>query len=150
MKKSIISAALVLGFAFAGNAMADDCNNPVFAGLTANHTKEVTVCLNNDETLRYTFGKVNQKPEMDLTVGGDKASWASQSTALTSISEVNIVNGKTVYNVAAGSDDEGQAFAMLTVRSGAKVLATIKLDPKTVYNDVGLLADTNIPETDEL
>lgn len=150
MKKSIISAALVLGFAFAGNAMADDCNNPVFSGKTANHAKEVTVCLNNDETLRYTFGKVNQKPEMDLTVGANKANWAQSNSRLVSLSEVTIFNGKTKYNVASGSDDEGQAFANLTVYSGAKVLATIKLDPKTVYNDVGLLADTNIPETDEL
>ncbi|MEX6315019.1 hypothetical protein AB6G19_16250 [Providencia manganoxydans] len=92
---------------------------------------------------------------MDIFVPANRTSFASQSNRVYSISEFTIRNGDTIYLVSDGSNEEGQPFSTLNVYKGSvetgKHLVEIKLDPKTVVNNIGYqLADEGIPESDSL
>ena len=131
------------------------CAKPVFYAQTANHKKEVEICIVSP-SVSYSFGKVGvAKKEMDIFVPANRTSFASQSNRVYSISEFTIRNGDTTYLVSDGSNEEGQPFSTLDVYKGSvetgKHLVEIKLDPKTVVNNIGYqLADEGIPESDSL
>lgn len=129
------------------------CAKPVFYAQTANHKKEVEICIVSP-SVSYSFGKIGaESKEMDIIVPAKRTSFASQSNTIYSISEFTVRNGDTSYLVAYGSNDEGKPYASLDVYKGSadsgKHLAQIKLDPDTVVSNIGYqLADEGIPESD--
>lgn len=134
-------------------AFLQRCAKPVFYAQTANHKKEVQICIASP-SVSYSFGKISAgSKEMDILVPVKNTSFASQSNQIYSISEFTIRNGDTSYQVASGSKDEGLPFATLDVYKGpagtGKHLAQIKLDPNTVVNYISnTLTEEGIPESD--
>lgn len=131
------------------------CAKPVFYAQTANHKKEVEICIVTP-SVSYTFGKVGAKnKEMSLSVPADSTSYAYSSNQVISIQDFTVRNGDTSYQVSAGSNDSGEPVASLYVYKGTpetgKLLAEIKLDPGTMVNNISYsLAEEGIPEADSL
>ena len=131
------------------------CAKPVFYAQTANHKKEVEICIATT-SVSYSFGKVGAKnKEMDITVHAGSATWAYQSNQVISIQNFTVRNGYTHYQVSAGSNDAGEPFASLYVYKGTpetgKLLAEIRLDPDTVVNNIShSLAEEGVIQADSL
>ncbi|MDM2838723.1 hypothetical protein OGY69_07605 [Citrobacter sp. Cpo086] len=131
------------------------CAKPVFYAQTANHKKEVEICIVTP-SVSYSFGKVGAKnKEMDITVPAGSTTYAYQNNQVISIQDFTVRNGDTHYQVSAGSNDEGEPLASLYVYKGTpesgKLLAEIRLDPATVVNNIShALAEEGIPEADSL
>lgn len=131
------------------------CAKPVFYAQTANHKKEVEICIATS-SVSYSFGKVGAKnKEMDITVPAGNTTWAYQHNQVISIQNFTVRNSDTTYQVSAGSNDAGEPVALLYVFKGnpetGKLLAEIKLDPGTVVNNIShALAEEGIPESDSL
>lgn len=131
------------------------CEKLVFYAQTVNHKKEVEICLVSP-SVSYSFGKTGApNKEMELIVPTDKTSYASQNNQVIRLQEFTIRNGNTTYQVSAGTNDEGHNFATLDVYQGTeqtgKHLAEIKLDPKTMVNNIDhSLANEGIPSAPDL
>lgn len=123
------------------------CAKPVFYAQTLNHNKEVAICIITPY-VSYSFGKTGAThKEMEITVPAVSTTYAYQSNQVISIQKFTVKNGDTSYQISAGTNDEGDALAYLYVYKGmpevGKLLAEIKLDPRTVVNNIshGLLDD---------
>ncbi|EPN2807203.1 hypothetical protein ACTWOG_004953 [Serratia marcescens] len=131
------------------------CAKPVFYAQTTNHKKEVEICIVTP-AVSYSFGKTGVKnKEMNITVPAGNTTYAYQSNQVISIQAFTVHNGDTTYQIAVGTNDEGQPIASLDVYKGppenGKRLAEIKLDPDTVVNNISHgLAEDGIPESDSL
>ncbi|CAI1963704.1 hypothetical protein [Serratia quinivorans] len=131
------------------------CAKPVFYAQTTNHKKEVEICIVTP-SVSYSFGKTGAKnKEMNITVPAGNTTYAYQSNQVIRIQGFTVHNGDTTYQIAVGTNDEGQPIASLDVYQGppenGKRLAEIKLDPDTVVNNISHgLAEEGIPESDSL
>ena len=131
------------------------CGKPVFYAQTANHKKEVEICIITP-SVSYSFGKTSaEHKEMDITVPAHAATYAYQSNQVISLQEFTVRNGDTTYQVSAGTSDEGKPFASLDVYRGTpeagQHLAEIRLDPNTVVNNIShTLAEEGVAESDSL
>lgn len=160
----LLSAGMMLASLSAVNAGTPDaliqahhprCGKPVFYAQTANHKKEVEICIITP-SVSYSFGKTGaEHKEMDITVPAHTTTYAHQSNQVISLQEFTVRNGDTSYQVSAGTNDEGRAFASLDVYQGTpeagKHLAEIRLDPDTVVNNIShALAQEGVAESDSL
>lgn len=158
------SAGLMLALlpvAYAGTPQAhtqahrQHCAKPVFYAQTANHKKEVEICL-IIPSVSYSFGKTDaEHKEMDITVPAHATTYAYQNNQVISLQEFTVRNGDISYQVSAGTSDEGRPFASLDVYQGTpatgKRLAEIRLDPNTVVNNIShSLAQEGVAESDNL
>lgn len=131
------------------------CAKPVFYAQTANHKKEVEICIATP-SVSYSFGKVGAKnKEMDITVPAGNTTYAYQSNQVISIQNFTVRNGDTCYQVSAASNDAGEPFVSLYVYKGipetGKLLAEIRLDPDTVVNNIShSLAEEGVIQADSL
>jgi len=163
-KALLLSAGMMLASLSAGNAATSDaliqahhqrCGKPVFYAQTANHKKEVEICIISP-SVSYSFGKTGaEHKEMDITVPANTTTYAYQSNQVISLQEFTVRNGDTSYQVSAGTNDEGKPFASLDVYQGTpetgKHLAEIRLDPNTVVNNIShSLAQEDVAESDSL
>lgn len=145
----LLSAGMMLASLSAVNAAAPDaliqahhqrCGKPVFYAQTANHKKEVEICIITP-SVSYSFGRTGaEHKEMDITVPANTTTYAYQSNQVISLQEFTVRNGDTSYQISAGTNDEGRPFASLDVYKGTpeagKHLAEIRLDPDTVVNNI--------------
>lgn len=160
----LLSAGVMLASLSAVNASTPNtpvqayhprCENPIFYAQTANHKKEVEICLITP-SVSYSFGKTGAKhKEMDITVPAHTTTYAYQHNQAISLQEFTVRNGNTSYLVSAGTNDEGKPFASLDVYQGTseagKHLAEIRLDPNTVVNNIShTLAEEGVAESDSL
>lgn len=160
----LLSAGMMLASLSAVNAATPDaliqahhqrCGKPVFYAQTANHKKEVEICIITP-SVSYSFGRIGaEHKEMDITVPAHTTTYAYQSNQLISLQEFTVRNGDTSYQVSAGTNDEGRPFASLDVYQGTpetgKHLAEIRLDPNTVVNNIShSLAQEDVAESDSL
>ncbi|WP_191278987.1 hypothetical protein [Hafnia paralvei] len=149
----LLSTGLLLSCMHAAQAENQRCEKTVFYAQTANHKKEVEICIDTPH-VSYSFGKTGAtNKEMDITVPAASTTYAYQSNQAISIQEFTVRNGETCYQVSAGTNDEGEPVASLYVFKGAtdtgKLLAEIKLDPHTVVNNIShALADDGIAKAD--
>lgn len=149
----LLSAGLLLSCMHVAQAENQRCAKPVFYAQTANHKKEVEICIVTPSVL-YSFGKTGAThKEMDITVPAASTTYAYQSNQAISIQEFTVRNGGTSYQISAGTNDEGAPVASLYVFKGApetgKLLAEIKLDPHTVVNNIShALADDGVAQAD--
>lgn len=163
-KALLLSAGMMLASLSAVNAATPDaliqahhprCGKPVFYAQTANHKKEVEICIISP-SVSYSFGKTGaEHKEMDITVPANTTTYAYQSNQVISLQEFTVRNGDTSYQVSAGTNDEGKPFASLDVYQGTpetgKHLAEIRLDPNTVVNNIShSLAQEDVAESDSL
>lgn len=131
------------------------CAKPVFYAQTANHKKEVEICIITP-SVSYSFGKVGAKnKEMNITVSAGNTNYAYSNNQVISIQDFMVRNGDTSYQVSAGSNDAGEPVASLYVYKGTpesgKLLAEIRLDPATAENNIShSLAEEGIPEAASL
>lgn len=131
------------------------CEKPVFYAQTANHKKEVEICIISP-SVSYSFGRTGaEHKEMDITVPAPATTYAYQSNQVISLQEFTVRNGDTSYLVSAGTNDEGRPFASLDVYKGTpetgKHLAEIRLDPDTVVNNIShSLAQEGVAASDSL
>ncbi|WAT07366.1 hypothetical protein [Rouxiella badensis] len=136
-------------------AALQHCAKPVFYAKTANHKKEVEICIVSP-SVSYSFGKTGDThKEMSITIPSDHASYAYQSNQAISLQEFTVRNGDTRYLISAGTNGEGKPFASIDVYKGApdsgKRLAEIELDPHTVVNNIShALSEEGIAESDSL
>ncbi|EPN2805988.1 hypothetical protein ACTWOG_003708 [Serratia marcescens] len=160
----LLSAGMMLASLSAVNAATPDaliqahhqrCGKPVFYAQTANHKKEVEICIITP-SVSYSFGRTGaEHKEMDITVPAHTTTYAYQSNQVISLQEFTIRNGDTSYQISAGTNDEGRPFASLDVYQGTpeagKHLAEIRLDPDTVVNNIShALAQEGVAESDSL
>ncbi|WP_244643612.1 hypothetical protein [Erwinia persicina] len=160
----LLSAGMMLASLSAANAATPDaliqahhqrCGKPVFYAQTANHKKEVEICIISP-SVSYSFGKTGaEHKEMDITVPANTTTYAYQSNQVISLQEFTIRNGDTSYQVSAGTNDEGRPFASLDVYQGTpetgKHLAEIRLDQDTVVNNIShALEQEGVAESDSL
>ncbi|WP_373224904.1 hypothetical protein [Enterobacter cloacae complex sp. ESBL7] len=145
----LLSAGMMLASLSAVNAATPDaliqahdqrCGKPVFYAQTANHKKEVEICIITP-SVSYSFGRTGaEHKEMDITVPANTTTYAYQNNQVISLQEFTVRNGDTSYLVSAGTNDEGTPFASLDVYQGTpeagKHLAEIQLDPDTVVNNI--------------
>ncbi|BEO06760.1 hypothetical protein ACQF0C_001815 [Serratia marcescens] len=160
----LLSVGLMLASLSAANAGTLDaliqahhqrCGKPVFYAQTANHKKEVEICIITP-SVSYSFGRTGaEHKEMDITVPAHATTYAYQSNQVISLQEFTVRNGDTSYQVSAGTNDEGRPFSSLDVYQGTpetgKRLAEIQLDPDTVVNNIShALAQEGVAESDNL
>ncbi|OVZ92471.1 hypothetical protein CBW53_22375 [Yersinia frederiksenii] len=163
-KALLLSAGMMLSSLSAANAATPDaliqahhqrCGKPVFYAQTANHKKEVEICIITP-SVSYSFGKKGaEHKEMDITVPANTTTYAYQNNQVISLQEFTVRNGDTSYQVSAGTNDEGTPFASLDVYQGTpetgKHLAEIRLDPDTVVNNIShALEQEGMAESDSL
>lgn len=131
------------------------CGKPVFYAQTANHKKEVEICIITP-SVSYSFGKTGaEHKEMNITVPANTTTYAYQSNQVISLQEFTVRNGNTSYQVSAGTNDEGRPFAYLDVYQetpeAGKHLAEIRLAPDTVVNNIShALEQEGVAESDSL
>ncbi|VXC72773.1 conserved exported hypothetical protein [Enterobacterales bacterium 8AC] len=131
------------------------CAKPVFYAQTANHKKEVEICVITP-SVSYSFGKVGAlHKEMDLIVPAENTTYAYQNNQVVSVQSFTVKNGNIRYEIFAGTNDDGGSFASLNVYQGTpekgKRLAEIKLDPNTVVSNISqALWKEGIVESDSL
>lgn len=160
----LLSAGMMLASLSAVNAATPDaliqahhqrCGKPVFYAQTADHKKEVEICIITP-SVSYSFGRTSaEHKEMDITVPAHTTTYAYQSNQVISLQEFTVRNGDTSYQVSAGKNDEGRPFASLDVYKGTpeagKHLAEIRLDPDTVVNNIShALSQEGVAESDSL
>ncbi|MEZ6875962.1 hypothetical protein [Enterobacter sp. KBR-315C3_2022] len=160
----LLSAGMMLASLSAVNAATPDalvqahhqrCGKPVFYAQTANHKKEVEICIITP-SVSYSFGRTSaEHKEMDLTVPANTTTYAYQSNQVISLQEFTVRNGDTSYQISAGTNDEGRPFASLDVYKGTpeagKHLAEIRLDPDTVVNNIShALEQEGVVQSDSL
>jgi hypothetical protein len=160
----LLSAGMMLASLSAVNAATPDaliqayhqrCGKPVFYAKTANHKKEVEICIITP-SVSYSFGRTGaEHKEMDLTVPANTTTYAYQNNQVISLQEFTVRNGDTSYQVSAGTNDEGRPFASLDVYQGTPEggmhLAEIRLDPNTVVNNINhALKQEGVAESDSL
>ena len=160
----LLSAGMMLASLSAVNAATPDaliqshhqrCGKPVFYAQTANHKKEVEICIITP-SVSYSFGRTGaEHKEMDISVPANTTTYAYQSNQLISLQEFTVRSGNTSYQVSAGTNDEGRPFASLDVYQGipeaGKHLAEIRLDPDTVVNNIShALEQEGVAESDSL
>lgn len=160
----LLSAGMMLASLSAVNAATPDaliqahhqrCGKPVFYAQTANHKKEVEICIISP-SVSYSFGRTGaEHKEMDITVPANTTTYAYQSNQVISLQEFTVRNGDTSYQVSAGTNDEGRPFASLGVYKGipeaGKHLAEIRLDPDTVVNNIShALEQEGVAQSDSL
>ncbi|HHT5647173.1 MULTISPECIES: hypothetical protein [Klebsiella] len=163
-KALLLSAGMMLTALSAVNAATPDaliqahhqrCGKPVFYAQTANHKKEVEICIITP-SVSYSFGKTGaEHKEMDISVPANTTTYAYQNNQVIRLQEFTVRNGDTSYQVSAGTNDEGKPFASLDVYQGTpelgKHLAEIRLDPDTVVNNIShALAQEGVAESDSL
>lgn len=163
-KALFLSAGMMLALLSAGNAATPDaliqahhprCGKPVFYAQTANHKKEVEICMITP-LVSYSFGKTGaEHKEMNITVPAHTTTYAYQSNQVINLQEFTIRNGDTSYQISAGTNDEDRPFASLDVYRGTpeagKHLTEIRLDPDTVVNNIShSLAQEGVAESDSL
>lgn len=163
-KALLLSAGIMLSSLSAANAATPDaliqahhqrCSKPVFYAQTANHKKEVEICIITP-SVAYSFGETGaEHKEMDITVPAHATTYAYQNNQVISLQEFTVRNGDTLYQVSAGTNDEGRPFASLDVYKGtpeaSKHLVEIRLDPDTVVNNIShSLAQEGVAESDSL
>lgn len=163
-KALLLSAGMMLTALSAVNAATPDaliqahhqrCGKPVFYAQTANHKKEVEICIITP-SVSYSFGKTGaEHKEMDISVPANTTTYAYQTNQVIRLQEFTVRNGDTSYQVSAGTNDEGKPFASLDVYQGTpelgKHLAEIRLDPDTVVNNIShALAQEGVAESDSL
>lgn len=163
-KALLLSAGMMLTALSAVNAATPDaliqahhqrCGKPVFYAQTANHKKEVEICIITP-SVSYSFGKTGaEHKEMDNSVPANTTTYAYQNNQVIRLQEFTVRNGDTSYQVSAGTNDEGKPFASLDVYQGTpelgKHLAEIRLDPDTVVNNIShALAQEGVAESDSL
>ncbi|WP_447868308.1 hypothetical protein [Rahnella aceris] len=113
---------------------------PVFYAQTTDHKKEVQICIVTP-SVSYSFGKIGDpNKEMDISIPAGNSTYAAQTMQSASIYEFAVRTGDTRYEVSSGTNDAGEPWASLDVYKGApetgKHLATIKLAPETVVNNI--------------
>lgn len=160
----LLSAGIMLASLSAVNAATPDallqahhqrCGKPVFYAQTANHKKEVEICIITP-SVSYSFGKTGaEHKEMNITVPANTTTYAYQSNQVISLQEFTVRNGNTSYQVSTGTNDEGRPFAYLDVYQGTpeagKHLAEIRLAPDTVVNNIShALEQEGVAESDSL
>ncbi|MFV1477749.1 hypothetical protein [Serratia marcescens] len=160
----LLNAGMMLASLSAANAGTPDaliqahhqrCGKPVFYAQTANHKKEVEICIITP-SVAYSFGKTGaEHKEMDIAVPAHATTYAYQSNQVISLQEFTLRNGDTTYQVSAGINDDGKAFASLDVYKGTpeagQRLAEIPLDPDTVVNNIShALGEDGVAESDSL
>ncbi|WP_175539164.1 hypothetical protein [Yersinia ruckeri] len=149
----LLSTGLLLSCMNAAQAEGPRCAKPVFYAQTANHKKEVEICIDTPY-VSYSFSKTGAtNKEIDITVPAASTTYAYQSNQAISIQEFTVRNGGTSYQISAGTNDEGAPVASLYVFKDApdtgKLLAEIKLDPHTVVNNIShALVDDGINQAD--
>lgn len=163
-KALLLSAGMMLSSLSAAIAATPDaliqahnqrCGKPVFYAQTANHKKEVEICIITP-SVSYSFGKKGaEHKEMDITVPANTTTYAYQSNQVISLQEFTVRNSNTSYQVSAGTNDEGRPFASLGVYKGipeaGKHLAEIPLDPDTVVNNIShALEQEGVAQSDSL
>ncbi|WP_275257306.1 hypothetical protein [Citrobacter koseri] len=163
-KALLLSAGMMLASLSAVNAATPDalmqahhqrCGKPVFYAQTADHKKEVEICIITP-SVSYSFGRTGaETKEMNITVPAHTTTYAYQSNQVISLQEFTVRNGDTSYQVSAGTNDEGRPFASLDVYQGTpeagKHLAEIRLDPDTVVHNIShALEQEGVAESDSL
>ena len=129
------------------------CAKPVFYAQTANHKKEVEICIITP-SVSYSFGKVDSAhKEIDLIVPVQNTAYTYRNNQLISLQTFIVKNGKTHYEIFAGRNDEGKPIANLNVYQGTpesgKRLAEIKLDPNTMVNNIShALSEDSIADSE--
>lgn len=139
MKKIISAVAIVLGvLSFQANAAFDPCpmNETVFYAKTANHNKTITVC-KVGHAYRYTFAKADGTVEKDIIESEKKVTFDYGSGHDYAVSTINFPVGKITYSVGYIASSESNIDEHnVTVYQNGKELAVVKLDQKTVLNNV--------------
>lgn len=103
---------------------------PVFSCATTKG-KIVEVC-QTASSVSYSYGKKGQKPEMFLTTPTAQLDWMRSSGSGMDMDLITFHNGDTAYALGIdsvygqGDEDAPPVSARLEVRSGTKVLTTIK------------------------
>jgi hypothetical protein len=160
----LLSAGVIQASLSVANATTPDaliqahhqrCGKPVFYAQTADHKKEVEICIITP-SVSYSFDRAGaEHKEMDITVPPHATTYAYQSNQVISLQEFTVRNGDTSYQISAGTNDEGKPFASLDVYRGTpdtgKHLAEIRLDPDTVVNNIShALTQEGVAESDSL
>jgi len=144
MKK--LFAFLLFGISFmtvASNdpldAVGDRCGDygVLYYGQTIDHSREVLLC-QTGSNVTYQFGKVNEKPDIRLTIPAKLVSDLVTDNDTVSSEYLLIRNGNIVYQVGHLSDLlSGTSVESITVvKSGHGTLREILLDPDTTVNAI--------------
>lgn len=138
MSKFIKVTAIVASL-FAGSAFADDCGKLLFSAQTANHKKEVRLCVfshNDQNYVQYRFGKVGQKPEMEIIKPTKQAPFEFLKGYDTFHTSVGVNNAGYGYNINYGQSDDGVEFAYINVDNNGRKVTDIKLDVSTIKGSI--------------
>lgn len=116
--------------------IGDRCapGNIVFYGQTEKGHKEVLVC-RWDDNIFYSYGKIGQKPELDIKVNIRNVKAQVEDTANTSGEQVIIKNGNTLYYVGAKSyfdESKDVGWVNVTDINGKKIVSIPLVGNETV------------------
>lgn len=113
------------------------CNNDdeTLFRCTTNNNKQIEVC-DTKKTINYSFGKLNKKPELSVSVPRDQATtWQWHGVGRYMSYSVSIPNGDYKYRVFWGVDrlsDNHEESAGVDVEKNGKLLATVNCKIKTL------------------
>jgi hypothetical protein len=135
--KLIISTAILTTCLFAPIANAKcDANSKTIFSCETKQNKQIELC-DLGKTIQYSFGKVNQKSDITLSIPKSKASGFSTGEGGGMSSEINIPNGKVVYTIFHFIDDEDKfAGAGVRVDKSGKQIAEIQCVNSNIVNNL--------------
>lgn len=144
MKKLILLFLLSVSFVSHANGdpldnVGNRCeyNEVLYYAQTVDHKKEVLVCQKNT-TITYLFGKVGQKPDIELKMPVKMVSDLITDSSTVSSEYLMIRNGNIIYQVGhmtdllSGADIE----SVSVIKYGQGKFAEILLDPDTAVNAI--------------
>jgi hypothetical protein len=135
----IIVIVPVLAALFSTNVYAKCEGGKTLFFCTTVKGKQIEVC-DSEKTIDYSFGKPQEKPEIDIKVPRDQAStfqWAGVGSSESYA--IDIPNGKATYNVFWGVDRLTDAHAIeagVNVLMDKNLVTTVKCSGKDVVNNI--------------
>lgn len=144
MKKLILLFLLSVSFvSYASGDPLDNVGNRcknnevLYYAQTVDHKKEVLVC-QKDMTITYLFGRIGQKPDIELKMPVKMVSDLVTDNDTVSSEYLMIRNGNIIYQVGhmtdllSGADIE----SLSVIKYGQGKLAEIMLDPDSAVNAI--------------
>lgn len=112
-------------------------NEVLFYGQTVDHKKEVLVCQKNSN-ITYLFGKVNQKPDIELKIPVKMVDDLVTDSQTVSSEYVMIRSGNIIYQVGHLTDllSGADIDSVSVIKYGQGKLKEIMLDPDMTVNAI--------------
>ena len=144
LSKLVLTSAFTVFSVQANADQCDDFGTTAFACMIEKNNKIVSVCLNNNDVMRYRYGAAYSEPELELYASArdnfDGFYNHGVGRYLWHAATFPNAGYKYVVNFSVDRLDENHPIeGSIHVLNGDKLLATLKCGESSIYNNMDIL-----------